>query len=53
MDVVVQQLDQKLDRGLKDIGGQVRPQPFYSCVPTGVHGPTCILWADLTASSLQ
>ena len=28
-------------------------QPFYSCVPTGVHGPTCILWANLTPFSTQ
>ena len=26
---------------------------FYSCVPTGMHGPTCTFWANLTASSLE
>ena len=31
--------------------GQLRP--FHSCIPTGVHGPTCIVWANLTPCSLQ
>jgi hypothetical protein len=26
---------------------------FYSCVPTGMHGSTCILWANLTPFPLQ
>ena len=21
---------------------------FYCCIPAGMHGPTCIFWADLT-----
>ena len=28
-------------------------QPFYRCIPTGMHGPTCIFWANLTPFSLQ
>ena len=32
---------------------QVGPSPaFYRCVPTGMHGPTCIFWANLTDFSL-
>jgi hypothetical protein len=26
---------------------------FYSYIPTGVHGPTCIFWANITPFSLQ
>ena len=26
---------------------------FYSCLPTGRRGPTCIFWADLTPFSLK
>ena len=26
--------------------------PFYSCIPTGIHGPTCFFWANLTPFSL-
>jgi hypothetical protein len=26
---------------------------FYSCISTGMHGPTCIFWGNLTPSSLQ
>jgi hypothetical protein len=26
---------------------------FYSCIPTGTHGPTCIFWANLTPFWLQ
>ena len=26
---------------------------FYSCIPTGMHGPACIFWADLTPFSPQ
>jgi hypothetical protein len=26
---------------------------FYSCIPTGMYGPTCIVWADLTPFALQ
>jgi hypothetical protein len=44
---------------------QVRKSPILSwpsswanfslcrCIPTGMHGPTCIVWANLTPSSLQ
>ena len=28
-------------------------QPFSSCIPTAMHGPTCIVWADLTPFSLR
>jgi hypothetical protein len=27
--------------------------PFYRCVPTGMRGPACIVWASLTPFSLQ
>ena len=30
--------------------GQVQP---FSCIPSGMHGPTCIFWANLTPFSLQ
>jgi hypothetical protein len=26
---------------------------FYSCIPTGMHGPTGIFWASLTTFPLQ
>jgi hypothetical protein len=26
---------------------------FSSCIPTGMHGPTCICWANLTPFSLE
>jgi hypothetical protein len=26
---------------------------LYSCITTGMHGPTCIFWASLTSFSLQ
>jgi hypothetical protein len=26
---------------------------LYRCVPTGMHGPTCIFWANLTPLSLD
>ena len=39
---------------LRRVGPVVGPTPaFYSCVPTGMHGPACIFWADLTPCSLQ
>ena len=28
-------------------------QPFYSCIPTRMRGPTCIFWAGLTPFSLK
>ena len=30
--------------------GQIQP---FSCIPSGMHGPTCIFWANLTPFSLQ
>jgi len=37
----------------RHVGPEVGPNPaFYRCVPTGMHGPTCILWVNLTAFSL-
>ena len=30
-----------------------QPQPFSSCVPAGMYGPACIVWAKLTPFSLQ
>jgi hypothetical protein len=49
---------------MKTIAAQVRntpcrpknwanSSPFFSRVPTGMHGPTCIVWADLTPSPPQ
>ena len=45
-----------------DDGSQVRKTPswprswgnfsLYSCIPTGMHGPTRIFWANLTTFSL-
>ena len=35
-------------------GPEVGPTSvFYSCFPTGMHGPTYIFWANLTPLSLQ
>ena len=36
-------------------GGTARPvaRAFYSCTPTGMHGPVCIFWGNLTPFSLQ
>ena len=31
----------------------VETSAFYSGIPTGIHGPTCIFWANLTTFSLQ
>jgi hypothetical protein len=31
--------------------GQI--QPFCSCIPTRMHGPICIVWANLTPFSLK
>jgi hypothetical protein len=28
-------------------------QPFNSCIPTGIHGPTSIFWANLTTFTLR
>jgi hypothetical protein len=39
-EIKVRKLAQKL--------GQL--QPFCSCIPTGMHGPTCIVWANLNST---
>ena len=37
----------------KDAKSEVGPaSAFCSCIPTGMHGPTCIFWANLTPLSL-
>ena len=42
------------EREGRQVGPEVGPtSAFYSCVPTGMHGPTCIFWANLTAFSLR
>ena len=51
------------DLSRRHIGGQVRKTPSWPrswansslsrCVFTGMHGPTCIFWANLTPFSLQ
>jgi hypothetical protein len=36
------------------VGPEVGPSSaFYRCMPTGMHGPTCTLWANLTLFSRQ
>jgi hypothetical protein len=38
----------------RQVGPEVGPTAaLYSCIPTGMHGPTCIFWANLTAFSRQ
>ena len=40
-------------RKTRQVGPGVGPTPaIYNCAPTGMHGPTFIFWANLTASSL-
>jgi hypothetical protein len=35
----------------RQVGPEVRPtSAFYSCTPTGVHGPGCIVWANVAPS---
>ena len=41
----------KKDAKLAQNLGQL--QAFYRCTPTGMRGPTCILWANLTSLSLS
>jgi hypothetical protein len=33
--------------------GQLQPFLAVQCIPTGMHGPTCIFWANLTHFSLK
>jgi hypothetical protein len=38
----------------KKVGPEVGPtSAIYSCIPTEMHRPTCILWANLTPFLLQ
>ena len=38
----------------RQVGPEARPtSAFYSYVPTGMHGPTCVSWANLTPLSLK
>jgi hypothetical protein len=38
----------------KDVGPEVGPtSAFFSCIPAGMHGPTCIFWANLTPFPVQ
>jgi hypothetical protein len=40
--------------GKTQVGPEAGPTAaFSSCIPTGMHGPTRIFWADLTLCSLQ
>jgi hypothetical protein len=40
-------------RTTPQVGPQVVPTPaFSSCIPTGMHGPTCTFWANLTPFTL-
>jgi hypothetical protein len=35
------------------VGPEVEPaSALYSCIPIGMHGPTCIFWANLTPFAL-
>ena len=44
---------EKQERERRQVGPEVGPtSAFYSCIPTGMHGPTCIFWANLTLFSL-
>ena len=37
-----------------EVGPEVGPtSAFCSCIPTGMHEPTCIFWANLTPFSLK
>jgi hypothetical protein len=41
-------------RKTRQVGLEVGPtSAFYRCIPTGMHGPTCIFWANLTPFSLK
>jgi hypothetical protein len=45
------QLDQVRER--RQVGPEIGPTPaFSSCILTGMHGSTCIFWANLTPSRL-
>jgi hypothetical protein len=36
------------------VGPEAGPtSAFYSCIPTGMRGPTCVFWASLTPSLAQ
>jgi hypothetical protein len=36
----------------RQVGPEVEPtSAFYSCIFTGMHGPTCVVWANLTTFS--
>ena len=38
----------------RQAGPEVGPtSAFYSCIPTGMYGPTCIIWWNLTPFSLE
>jgi hypothetical protein len=40
-------------REIRQVGPEVGPiSAFYGCIPTGMHGPTRIVWAQLTPLSL-
>ena len=37
----------------RQVGPEVGPTSgLYGCIPTGMHGPICIIWANLTPFSL-
>ena len=39
---------------VRKVGPEVgQTSAFYSCIPTRVHGPTCVFWANLTPFSLR
>ena len=44
----------KVRKKIRQVGPEVGPtSAFYSCFPTGMHGPTFIFWAKLTHFSRQ
>ena len=42
------------EKDTMQVGPEVGPtSAFYGCIPFGMHGPTCIFWANLTPFSLK
>jgi hypothetical protein len=42
------------ERETRQVGPEVGPTPaISSCIPTGMHGPTCIFWVNLTPFPLR
>jgi hypothetical protein len=51
---IVAALDADGDGKVRRVEVRKRPTPaFYSCIPKGMHGPACIVWANLTPFSAE